>query len=493
MSFRFGVCLGFTVTISLNLMLVSLIVFGHGASNMSNNLPWVSGPSADQCDNSAGSPSLALPAALSGRQCSICSVAPDLCDQFGERQLKRAFLYTGTNARLRKMLKKLKSGVPFTIGVIGGSVSKGFGLNEHSEINSSGNLNRIVFDHLNELFPAANGVMTDVSGKEDGKNAFVNGAQGGTGTNYFAMCFKEHIPEDVDLVLIELAINDELLIQSFGTYELLLRGLLNLPNEPAIINMQVFALMFPQIATGGDIHQGVSQLYDIPTISMRNLILHDILNNSTMARDWFTKKSDVESDDFSDIDVRHISRVGHRLMADLVNAYIDVELCEMDNNDFDVQVPEIPKNLLHEHWNPEYTVPPLSPQCYSNNARTNKLAPVEATGWREWNWQEKHYLIADMPGSKVSFRVHTSLGAVQVHFLRSAQYGLGSVRCWVDDDESTSKFLIGYWDLPYNIGYTEDIARGLPEGEHMLHCLSLPETADPMGGTEFRLISVMTI
>ena len=86
---------------------------------------------------------------------------------------------------------------------------------------------------------------------------------------------------------------------------------------------------------------------------------------------------------------------------------------------------------------------------------------------REWNWQEKvtfqasvcpasngpqHYLIADMPGSKVSFRVHTSLGAVQVHFLRSAQYGLGSVRCWVDDDESTSKFLIGYWDLPYNIG-----------------------------------------
>ena len=42
-------------------------------------------------------------------------------------------------------------------------------------------------------------------------------------------------------------------------------------------------------------------------------------------------------------------------------------------------------------------------------------------------------------------------------------------------------------------GSTEDIARGLPEGEHMLHCLSLPETADPMGGTEFRLISVMTL
>lgn len=64
-------------------------------------------------------------------------------------------------------------------------VSKGFGLNEISEINSSGNLNKIIFDHLNALFPAANGVMTDESGKRDGKNSFVNGAQGGTGESIY--------------------------------------------------------------------------------------------------------------------------------------------------------------------------------------------------------------------------------------------------------------------------------------------------------------------
>lgn len=43
------------------------------------------------------------------------------------------------------------------------------------------NLHRIVFDHLDQLFPAKNGVTLDGSDKAGDKNAFVNGAQGGTG------------------------------------------------------------------------------------------------------------------------------------------------------------------------------------------------------------------------------------------------------------------------------------------------------------------------
>ncbi len=45
----------------------------------------------------------------------------------------------------------------------------------------STNLQRMVFDHLNELFPAANGVKVGSSGKAEGKNGFINGALGGTG------------------------------------------------------------------------------------------------------------------------------------------------------------------------------------------------------------------------------------------------------------------------------------------------------------------------
>jgi hypothetical protein len=72
-------------------------------------------------------------------------------------------------------------------------------------------------------------VIGEVGG--NGKNGFVNGAQGGTGesyslsilrrllllslngmsrvelmpgTDYFSMCFGEHIPDEVDLVLIDM-------------------------------------------------------------------------------------------------------------------------------------------------------------------------------------------------------------------------------------------------------------------------------------------------
>ena len=77
-----------------------------------------------------------------------------------------------------------------------------------------------------------------------------------TGSEYFATCFAEHIPEDVDLVTVELgefsdsrstlipltlhysAINDVRHVNSQVEYEMLIRGLLDLPNKPAIINMQ---------------------------------------------------------------------------------------------------------------------------------------------------------------------------------------------------------------------------------------------------------------
>ena len=107
------------------------------------------------------------------------------------------------------------------------------------------------------------------------------------GSLYFATCFAEHMPEDVDLVIIELgelgvwiaeALADDSCIQAsmmFGEcarlgsrfapdgfrsrditvqmeYELLLRGILALPNRPAIINLQTIGLVFDALSQGGD-------------------------------------------------------------------------------------------------------------------------------------------------------------------------------------------------------------------------------------------------
>ena len=71
---------------------------------------------------------------------------------------------------------------------------------------------------------------------------------------------------------------------------------------------------------------------------------------------------------------------------------------------------------------------------------------------RVWNWKEKKYLIADVPRSRISFKVTTSIGIVQITYQRSREYGLGSVECWMDDREDKAKTIHGYWDLVYNIG-----------------------------------------
>lgn len=51
----------------------------------------------------------------------------------------------------------------------------------------------------------------------------------------------------------------------------------------------------------------------------------------------------------------------------------------------------------------------------------------------------------------MSFAFSTKLGTVELHYLRSAIFGLGTIKCWVDDDEDQVNIIEGYWNLEYNI------------------------------------------
>jgi hypothetical protein len=122
-------------------------------------------------------------------------------------------LNSGTGARIQTFIDKARSGRPFTISVIGGSVSKGRGLkpvvktherpaprqlqpvddedaiaeDTNSTIGmvpnlgantlySPENMHVLIFDWLNETFPHP-------------QNRLINGAQGGVGSGYFSWCF----------------------------------------------------------------------------------------------------------------------------------------------------------------------------------------------------------------------------------------------------------------------------------------------------------------
>ncbi|WVO17581.1 hypothetical protein L204_105278 [Cryptococcus depauperatus] len=433
--------------------------------------------------------------------CTMCEVAPDLCQELGKENLKKALSYSGTNQRLQRVLAKLKRGERLTVGVVGGSVSKGFGIDREADYypHTPTNLNRLVFDRLNTLFPAPNGVKVGDSGRTENMNSFINGAQGGVGTDYFSLCYGEHLPEDMDLVLIELAINDEVLLRNINSYELMVRSLLDLPNKPAVMNLQVFALKFNTVTNGGDMHQGVAQLYDLPTLSLRNALYPEVLRNSSLVDELFYVHPEGE------VDTRHLSRKGHNLMGRIGAAYIDSQLCEM--NQYEASIPNaasvpvdqlypitpMPRIQLNMKYNKDLTLPPIKPQCFSMNGKKHPLVPFENKGWNKWNWKAKNYLVSSVPGSRVKFRLHPTIGNVEVHYLRSYQYKLGSVRCWVDEEVDRAIKLDGFWQEPYNIGRAATIRDDLTPGEHSLTCELLNETADPEGGKEFRLISVMSI
>ena len=116
-------------------------------------------------------------------------------------------------------MAKARTGEKIKIGILGGSVTKGHGVGESQRwATLYGNWWRDTFDIEVEV---------------------VNGAVGATVSEYLETCFAEHIPEDVDIVLIELAINDQRLERNARSYENLMRALLDLPNHPAVINLQV--------------------------------------------------------------------------------------------------------------------------------------------------------------------------------------------------------------------------------------------------------------
>lgn len=108
----------------------------------------------------------------------------------------------------------------------------------------------VLGDWLKDWFPHAGNITV------------VNGAVPATGSGYFSYCFPLHIPEESDLVVIELGVNDEPDPEMIDNMEALLRGVLSLPFSPAVIVGEAMAFSMGQMSGGGGrYHLPVAQYY----------------------------------------------------------------------------------------------------------------------------------------------------------------------------------------------------------------------------------------
>ncbi|ADV20148.1 hypothetical protein I305_01227 [Cryptococcus gattii E566] len=237
--------------------------------------------------------------------------------EYGRTNLRLSRGYEGSHERMRLLLQKIMRGEPLTISAIGGSVTKGHQVWE----------NEIWFHKFWEW-------LTEFSG-EDVEIKEVNGAAPATGSDYFSFCFPLHIPSNSDLVLVELAVNDEGIPEHVENMENLLRGLLDLPSKPAVMLVEAMAFSNGGMGGGGGrMHLPVAQYYDVPVINQRLPLVNHFARHPQLVRPYFAQ------DWWGNPDTRHINSHGHRDLGMLVASFVKDVACEMFSEPtFHVQPP----------------------------------------------------------------------------------------------------------------------------------------------------------
>ncbi|KAH7102208.1 hypothetical protein BKA62DRAFT_790481 [Auriculariales sp. MPI-PUGE-AT-0066] len=391
-------------------------------------------------------PSQNLPGSRPGF-CNVCGPEDVFCHKYGLHLLARSRGFEGANARFHRVLRDAQAGKAMKTG---GSVTVGRGVVESEQ--------------WLQVFGAW------WKSQFTGELQIQNGAVPATGAGHFGMCFKEHIDEDVDLIITEFAINDQRVEESAESYELLLRQLLELPKRPAVLNLQ-------------DLHTAIAEYYDSPMISLRNALLPQLEASRASFKTFFVNNPD------GSIDALHINAKGHRMAGELLAAYTQRQICAMtrqatfasehlfgnsEASQLLLDLDKIPSHLLFSSINdPPAQV--LDPYCSSTRTSRHPLIPE----FNDGRWSNCPVLVRG-----------GGMGRVRMRYLRSKQYGLGIARCWLDDDTSHEFKVDGYWGYPMSIAVSAVLARNASISEHMLWCDMTSQTSSPDGRTEFRFIGV---
>ncbi|KAJ9113837.1 hypothetical protein QFC19_000030 [Naganishia cerealis] len=374
----------------------------------------------------------------------------------------------------------------------------------------------------------------------------MNGAIGGMDSSYYAFCGTHHIPSDVDLIVLEFDVNDQAssLYQHF--FDQLLRALLTLTSQPAVVILGAWS---PSVALDQGyadpqlVHLPIASYYDIPYVSMKRMVWESYLRWPGSVRKAFWVDDGL-----------HPNVRGHRVLADILTSYLEHELCRVSilglpparepettlatyasfNSRIDLSFPfdsphmtdpKTPPDGWQAMFNttaidaiaqiftplrdvvsdsspatdpvtPDSLLNLVQPQmfCADANDPQHPMRPTIADGWQEYVWNgEKHYWVSDQVGARIRVDVKVAEGRIAVYYFRSQRYDLGDAQCWVDDNEKGAKRLPGWWSREYNVASVAYIDEKVTPGDHYVTCQILQETTHPDNpdAHHFRLVAVM--
>ncbi|KZV88437.1 hypothetical protein EXIGLDRAFT_722676 [Exidia glandulosa HHB12029] len=401
--------------------------------------------------------------------CDACGPNDELCAKYGEAFLARSRAFDGAGARVRRIIRKAQAGEHIKIAVLGGSVTVGRGVQRNER------WTELLYEWWTAEFPKS-------------KLSMRNAGVPGTGTAYFSMCFQEHINMDADFVITEFAINDLGREEEMASFEWVLRRTLGMAKQPAVLNMQVFGLEYPRMATGGDYHTAVANYYDTPVISLRNAVLPQIMADPESAPSYFsvTPKGGP--------DYKHINARMHRAFADILIHYLRAQICTVarrPQTQEDPALERIPQTTLQQRFGKNQLAPVLNPTCASLREARTKLVANTTDGWEITRTTGGNFYVATEPGSRVSFVTRAGvLGQVRITFMRSTMAGLGEVKCWIDNNERDPVLVDGFWWRYVSVIESAVISSKATPGEHTVWCELTAKSNSASGKTTFWIVGV---
>ncbi|GAA5894320.1 SGNH/GDSL hydrolase family protein [Sporobolomyces salmoneus] len=446
--------------------------------------------------------------------CPTFGPGDELGSVYGRESILKTRAHVGSSERVRRVIKRAMAGLPITIGVLGGSVSSCHGL-DATQAHPLGNpigpncYPHRVFSWLNDVFPHP-------------ANELTNGALRRTGTSYFGFCSDMHLPDRVDLVIVEFDTEDPHDPTTLSTTDLLVRSLLLRPDQPAVILLGHFS---PQIQgergfAGPEVwHSAVAQFYDVVHLSVKGLLYEEYLLNPQKVRQSYF------------LDPILANSKGHEILADTLISYLESEICQVWDaaaleTDLAVLIgnnqPVSPLNLGDDYpsllsgkglrkasdagvdgedadgkagrsRSSFLRIPPfritdkphelahfreIKPHCASANDLINPLpsSVFAGSGWnpiapRPDDEDETHYWYTDMPGSLLKVPIKCGAGDIAVYYLKGPEAdGWGTVLCWVDDNVEGAVELKGSWDRDYGQPTVTQIDQGVTKGPHYVVC-----------------------
>jgi lysophospholipase L1-like esterase len=406
----------------------------------------------------------------------LSNVRDELLEKYGDSILDLSIAHKGSSSRVKDKILQASNGKPIKFGVIGGSISTGHTLQDSKETYHS-----LVFDWWNKKFRV--------------NNTIVNGAVPATSSSYFTYCYDKHIPNDLDIIFIEFSINDGSIYPTergngdpmiTKNMELLVRNLLQMPTQPAIIFVSFFSFKVDYYFNGQEAHLSIANYYDIPYISFKNVFFNHLIRFPTQAELLFSS------------DFHHPNKEGHKVMSEFIIHYFDqIGIGQKSGNYLQISN-DIPVIDMWSTRKTQKDFRELQPTCQTFNPHRpgggyQNYRPYDMNEWYFLDWKkEKFYIAADKPGANITFSIETNKGSVYMYVLKSDQYNLGNVWCWPDNDYNKGKELVGYWNISRSIGKMMLVSEGLTKGKHYVHCKLLEKSDSPNNGTHFRILAIFS-